>query len=221
MGNDEGRNSGKNEVKSRGEEVGFLELGLELLLEPVVRRDVGLVGSVRWTSAACDGPNKTTTPVDSHGPRVTFVREPIVLARFSVVAKDDDLDRVDREAVIGVMTGDGLEAIYTAKGGTGGASVLDRQEGLHVVDVVVLGITEFLFADVVLELEEKVVGGVEVATVVRLREHVVLPVDSRLVSACRQRGVSEKYEREKRKTDAPTKSWLPWKFPASNLSLSS
>lgn len=184
--------------------MGSLERGLDLLLEPVVGGNVRLVGRVGRTSAARDWPDSTTEPVDGHGAGVTFVREAVVLARVGVVAQDDDFEGVEDEAVLGVVTGDGFQAIDTSVGGAGGTTVLDGQEGLGVVEVVVVGIAEVLFGDPALDLEEQVVGDVEVASVVRLSEHVLLPVASVLVSSCRQRGVSDKEQKEERETDAPT-----------------
>jgi len=171
--------------------VGLFELLLDLLLELVVGRDVALVRRVGRASTARDGPNKTAEPVDDHGAGIAFVGESIVLARLGVVAEDDDFDRVDLEAVVGVLACFGLQAVDASKGGARRATVLDGQECLDVVDVVVLGIVELVLANVVLELKKKVVGDVEVARVVRLSKHVRFPVGGGLVSAC-PRGIDAK-----------------------------
>ena len=175
------------------------ELPLDLPLQPMVRRDVALA-PVR-AAPTRDRPNEPPSPVDDHGARVALVGEAIIFGRLSgVVAEHEELDGVDLAA--GVLAGDRLEAVDAAKGGAGRAPGLDREEGLRVVDVVVLRIAHLVLGHVVLELEEEVRGDVQVGSVVRLGKHVRFPVDGGLVSACRQRGVSEKKQRERHKIDS-------------------
>ena len=119
------------------------------LLERVVGRDVRLVPLVRRTSAARELANQTAVPAHHERARVAVVGELGVIARHRVVAADDELERLLGDAVLGVIASDGLEAVDAPKRGAGGASVLDGEQRLHVVDVEVLRVAPLSLGDVV------------------------------------------------------------------------
>ena len=171
------------------------------LLERVVGRDVRLVRLVGRTSAARELANQTAVPAHHERARVTVVGELGVIARRRVVAANDEFERLLGDVVFGVLASDGLEAVDAPKRSAGGASVLDGEQCPHVVDVEVLRVAQLSLGDVVLEREEHILGRVETATIVDLREHIVGPVDIGLVPTCirKERTVSQKREKKKEK----------------------
>lgn len=123
------------------------------ILERIVGRDVRYVRPVRRTSAARELANQTTIPAHYERARVAVVGELSSVSPHHVVAADDKLERPRGDTVLGVLASDGLEAIDTPKGSAGGASVLDGEQHLRVVDVEILRVTPLSLGDIVLEGE--------------------------------------------------------------------
>ena len=142
-------------------------LFLDLLLDPPVGGEVSNIRFVSRTCAASEYPDDTTSPVEDDGPRVTRIGK--LAARF-VVGQDSDLYGGLLDAVLIVGVGEGFEAIGATHSGHRHQPIFYHEQTLLPVDVELLWVAHLSVLDVVVCLEETILGVVVVRSIARLRE---------------------------------------------------
>ena len=144
------------------------ELGLDLLLDPPVRRKVGDVSLVGGACAARGESDDATISGEYDRPRITRIGE---LAMFLIVGHDSDLDGRSLDVVFVIGTREGVDTVHATDGSLRSQTMLNDKQAPIAVRFKVLRVADLSVLDDAVRLEETILGVAVVSSIRDVGEH--------------------------------------------------